>query len=267
MRTAVAWLFVPGSRPERFAKAAAAGADVVIVDLEDAVPAADKAAARENLRAAWPIGPNVAVRINARSTEEFDDDVALCREIAPAAVVLPKTESAADVEATAEDTGCAVLGLIESARGFVNLGEICAAPGLARLMFGSIDLALDLGVTADAALDASRSDLVRWSAACGLPAPIDGVTPSINDTEAIDRDSRRAKEWGFGGKLCIHPAQLPIVRRAMRPGDDEIAWARRVVEADEQAGGAAVSLDGAMIDRPVVERARRLLRAAGLGPL
>ncbi|MGP4021006.1 HpcH/HpaI aldolase/citrate lyase family protein [Saccharopolyspora sp. 5N708] len=262
MRTAVTWLFVPGSRPDRFAKAIAAGADVVIVDLEDAVPAAAKAAARENLRAAWPIGPKVAVRINAPGTAEFDDDVALCREIGPAAVVLPKTESAADVTAAAEGTGCQVLGLIESARGFVNLGEICAAAGLVRLMFGSIDLALDLGVTADAALDTSRSDLVRWSAASGLPAPVDGVTPSINDTETIDRETRRAKEWGFGGKLCIHPAQLPVVRGAMRPGDAELRWARRVVEAAEQAHGAAVSVDGAMIDRPVVERARRLLRAA-----
>ncbi|MGW1677952.1 HpcH/HpaI aldolase/citrate lyase family protein [Saccharopolyspora sp. NPDC002376] len=262
MRDAVTWLFVPGSRPERFAKAAGAGADAVIVDLEDAVPAEAKAAARENLRGAWPIGSSVAVRINARSSPEFDADVALCRELSPAAVMLPKTESAQEIQVTADGTCRPVLGLVETARGFVNLGEICAASGLARLVFGSIDLALDLGVTADAALDSSRSDLVRWSAACGLPAPLDGVTPSINDTEAIERDSRRAKEWGFGGKLCIHPAQLPVVRDAMRPSPEEVAWSRRVVEADEQARGAAVSLDGAMIDRPVVERARRLLRAA-----
>ncbi|QIZ36271.1 CoA ester lyase [Saccharopolyspora sp. ASAGF58] len=262
MQNAVTWLFVPGSRPERFAKAAGAGADVVIVDLEDAVPADAKAAARKNLRSAWPIGSSVAVRINGRSSPEFDDDVALCRKLGPAAVVLPKTESAQDVAVTAEATGSPVLGLVETARGFINLGEICTAPGLVRLVFGSIDLALDLGVTVDAALDTSRSDLVRWSAACGLPAPLDGVTPSINDTEAVERDSRRAKDWGFGGKLCIHPAQLPVVRDAMRPSPEELAWARRVVEADEQALGAAVSLDGAMIDRPVVERARRLLRAA-----
>ncbi|TDD49635.1 HpcH/HpaI aldolase/citrate lyase family protein [Saccharopolyspora elongata] len=262
MENAVTWLFVPGSRPERFTKAVGAGADAVIVDLEDAVPADAKASARENLRAAWPIGSGVAVRINARSSPEFDADVQLCRELGPDAVVLPKTESAEDVRVTAEATGRPVLGLVETARGFVNLGEICAAPGLTRLVFGSIDLALDLGVTADAALDASRADLVRWSAASGLPAPVDGVTPSISDTDAVERDSRRAKEWGFGGKLCIHPAQLPIVREAMRPSAEEIAWARRVVDADEQANGAAVSLDGAMIDRPVVERARRLLRAA-----
>lgn len=262
MRNAVTWLFVPGSRPERFAKAAGAGADVIIVDLEDAVPADAKAAARENLRSAWPIGSSVAVRINGRSSPEFDDDVALCRELGPVGVVLPKTESAQDVEETAEATRSPVLGLVETARGFVNLGEICAAPGLARLVFGSIDLALDLGVAADAALDTSRSDLVRWSAACGLPAPLDGVSPSINDAAAVERDSRRAKEWGFGGKLCIHPAQLPVVRDAMRPSTEEVRWARRVIEADEQALGAAVSLDGMMIDRPVVERARRLLRAA-----
>ncbi|WP_027944390.1 HpcH/HpaI aldolase/citrate lyase family protein [Amycolatopsis taiwanensis] len=262
MKSGLTWLFVPGSRPERFAKAVAAGADVVVVDLEDAVPPEGKAAARENLRAAWPIGPDVVVRINAHNSPEFDADLVLCRDLGPAAVMLPKTESAQDVQAVADGTGCPVLGLVETARGFVNLGEICTAPGLARLVFGSIDLALDLGTTADAALDASRSDLVRWSAACGLPAPLDGVTPSIDDVAAIDRDARRAKAWGFGGKLCIHPAQLAVVRDAMRPSAEEVAWARRVIEADEQAQGAAVSLDGAMIDRPVVERARRLLQAA-----
>jgi citrate lyase subunit beta/citryl-CoA lyase len=262
MLDAVTWLFVPATRPDRFVKAAGAGADVVIVDLEDAVPAASKAGARENLRANWPFGPDVAVRINARTSPEHDADVALCRELGPAAVVLPKTECAEDVTTTACRAGCPVVALVETARGLLGLGEICSAEGVARLAFGSIDLALDLGITADAALDHARSDLVRWSVASGLPAPIDGVTPTITDTAVAAREARRAKEWGFGGKLCIHPAQLPVVGAAMRPRSEEIAWARRVVEADERAGGAAVSLDGAMIDRPVVERARRLLGSA-----
>ncbi|MDI5979159.1 HpcH/HpaI aldolase/citrate lyase family protein [Amycolatopsis magusensis] len=261
LATAVSWLFVPATRPERFAKAASGGADVVIIDLEDAVAPADKATARVALREHWPVESPVpvVVRVNAIGTPEATEDLAACRALAPAAVVLPKAESAEDVRTTAEAAGVAVLPLIESARGLVNLAGIVAAGPVVRLLFGSIDLGLDLGVTADAALDPSRSDLVRWSVVGSLPAPVDGVSTAIRDTDAVRRDGARAKAWGFGGKLCIHPVQVPLVHAAFAPPEAEVDWARRVLAADR---GGAAAVDGEMIDRPVVERARRILREA-----
>ncbi|MET8472401.1 CoA ester lyase [Streptomyces sp. NPDC006422] len=264
LATAVTWLFVPATRPDRFAKAAASGADAVIVDLEDAVAAGEKAAARERLRAAWPEGVDVpiAVRINGPHTPEYADDLAACRALSPAAVVLPKTESAAQVRDAAEGSGgIPVLPLVETARGLVHLDRITAEPACARLLFGSIDLALDLGVSDDRALDAARSDLVRWSVANGLPAPVDGVTTAVRDEDAVTRDAARGRAWGFGGKLCIHPAQLPYVRRAFAPSEQEADWARRVLAAGHDG---AATVDGEMIDRPVVEKARRILSRADL---
>lgn len=262
LAAAVTWLFVPASRPDRFPKALASGAEAVVVDLEDAVAAPDKARARENLREHRPeaAGTPVVVRVNARNGPEHAADMAACRAQPPAAVVLPKTESVDDVAAVREAGGLPVLPLIETARGLVNLPGIAAAPGVARLLFGSVDLALDLSVTDDAALDSARSDLVRWSAACGLPQPVDGVSTAVRDAEAVARAARRSSAWGFGGKLCVHPAQLAPVRAAFAPGDEELRWAARVLAA-APAGSAAV-VDGEMIDRPVVERARRLLQRA-----
>ncbi|GAA2098552.1 CoA ester lyase [Streptomyces albiaxialis] len=263
LRTAVSWLFVPASRPERFAKAVGSGAQAVVIDLEDAVsPDGDgKARARAALRDAWPgaAGVPVVVRVNGARTPEHTADLAACRALAPAAVVLPKAESAEQVRAAAEASGVPVLPLIESARGLVRLAEITAGPSCVRLLFGGVDLALDLGVSDDAALDASRADLVRWSAAAGLPAPVDGVSTALRDTAAVTREAARAKGWGFGGKLCVHPAQIPPVHAAFAPGEDEVRWARRVLAVGQD--GAAVA-DGEMIDRPVVERARRIVREA-----
>jgi citrate lyase subunit beta/citryl-CoA lyase len=262
LATAVSWLFVPASHPERFAKAARSGADVVVIDLEDSVAADAKTAARANLLSAWPDDAKitVVVRINATHTAEIADDLAACRELSPAAVVLPKAETARDVRAAAEASGAPVLPLIESARGLVNLPDIAASPPAVRLLFGSIDLALDLGVTDDGALDPSRSDIVRWSAACALPSPVDGVSTAIRDTGIVTRDAVRAKGWGFGAKLCIHPVQVPLVHAAFAPDDAELRWARRVLAVVHDG---AATVDGEMIDRPVVERARRIVRQAG----
>ncbi|MFC4000114.1 HpcH/HpaI aldolase/citrate lyase family protein [Prauserella oleivorans] len=261
LSTAVSWLFVPASRPERFAKACASGADVVVIDLEDAVAADAKTEARATLLRDWPTdaGVPVVVRVNGVRTAESAADLAACSELAPAAVVLPKAESAEDVHTAAEASGVPVLPLVESARGLVGLAGIAAADGVVRLLFGSVDLALDLGVTDDAALDTARADLVRWSAACGLPQPVDGVSTAIRDAGTVTRESRRAKAWGFGGKLCIHPSQVRLVHAAFAPGEEELAWARKVL-AVESDGAAMV--DGEMIDRPVVERARRIVREA-----
>ncbi|WP_017573169.1 HpcH/HpaI aldolase/citrate lyase family protein [Nocardiopsis halotolerans] len=269
LTAAVTWLFVPASRPDRFTKAVRSGADAVIIDLEDAVPAGGKDAARDALRAGWPGAadarsspggaPAVAVRVNARTTAEFAADARLCRELAPDAVVLPKAESGDDVRAAAEASGALVLPLIESARGLVGLSHVASRPETVRLLFGGIDLALDLGTADDAALDTSRSDLVRWSAACSLPPPVDGVTTDVRDGTAAARHAARARRWGFGGKLCVHPAQVGPVETAFAPDAAELEWAREVLAA---GGEGASRRGGEMIDRPVVERARRLLRRA-----
>lgn len=261
LATAVSWLFVPASRPDRFAKAGRSGAHAVVIDLEDGVAADGKAEARANVREAWPGDPGVpvVVRVNGSRTAEIAEDLAVCRAVSPAAVVLPKAETAADVRAAAEASGAGVLPLIESARGLVNLPGIAASPACLRLLFGSVDLALELGVSDDAALGPSRSDLVRWSAVSGLPAPVDGISTAIRDTAAVTRGAVAAKGWGFGGKLCIHPAQVPLVHAAFAPGDDEVRWARRVLSSGHEGAAAA---DGEMIDRPIVERARRIVREA-----
>jgi citrate lyase subunit beta/citryl-CoA lyase len=252
------YLFVPADRPERIAKALASGADAVIVDLEDAVAPAAKDAAREALRG-WlaQADRRVVVRINGVDTPWFDGDRALCRDAGVAAVMLPKAERAGDLAFE----GKPVLPLIETAVGIDALREIASAPGVERLVFGSIDFQLDLGIAGDGEeLLLFRSQLVLASRLAGLAPPVDGVSPAIDDTAALQADALRARRLGFGAKLCIHPRQVDVVNRALGPSDEELAWARRVLEASEKAGGAAVAVDSRMVDRPVILRAQALLR-------
>lgn len=254
------YLFVPANLPERFEKAWSAGADAVIVDLEDAVPAAGKAAARAAL-AAWltPARP-VVVRINGAGTEWFAADLALCGAPGVAAVVLSKAEQGADVARVAAAGARAVLPLIESAAGFGSLDAIARAPGVQRLLFGAIDFQLDLDIRGEREeLLYFRSQLVLASRLAGIAAPVDGVTVALGDDAQLAGDAMHARRMGFGGKLRIHPKQLGEVHRCFRPGGEELAWARRVVAAAAQSEGAAVALDGQMIDRPVILRARRIL--------
>lgn len=257
-------LFVPADRPERFAKAFAAGADAVLVDLEDAVAPSDKVFARTGLKEALSgmQGPvPVMVRINGVDTPWHEDDLAAIAGLGIDAVMLSKAESAHDVTAVAEGTGLPVFALVESAQGLRDVFEIAGAAR--RIAFGSIDFAADLamGHTRDALLYA-RSLIVHASRVAGIPAPIDGVTRAISDEAAIVADCVHAAELGFSGKLLIHPAQIDPARRGFRPADAEIGWARRVLAAAD--GGAAVAVDGAMVDAPVLLRARQVLRKAGL---
>jgi len=258
------YLFVPGTRPERFAKALAAGAHAVIIDLEDAVAPADKETARAAVAAALPLPQPVLVRVNAAGTPWFDDDLRLCRRAGIDGIVLPKAEDPAVVERIRAVVGpqAAIYPLIETAQGLWNALAIARATGVTRLLFGSIDFQVDLGV-ADDELTHYRSQLVLISRVAELPAPVDGVTTAIDDAAALARDVARARALGFGGKLCIHPRQVGPVNAAFRPGADEIAWAQRVVAADAAAGGAAVAVDGRMVDRPVLLKARRILASAG----
>lgn len=250
-------LFVPGDRPERFDKACASGADAVIVDLEDAVAPAAKARARDAIAHWLTPERHVWLRVNAVGTSWFDDDLALARHRGIAGVVLPKAERVDDLHRL---DGLAVIALIESARGIVNAEAIAAAAGVQRLAFGSIDFQADLGIPGEGdALLAFRSRLVLASRLANLPPPIDGVTVAIDDAARLSADTQRARELGFGGKLCIHPKQVPIVQNGFAPTAAEVAWAERVLAAAEAAGGAAVAVDGAMVDRPVLLRARAIV--------
>jgi citrate lyase subunit beta / citryl-CoA lyase len=270
--TARSYLFVPATRPDRYERALASGADAVIVDLEDAVAAPDKAAARDALRA-WlagraPAAPGVIVRVNAAGTRWHDDDLALCMRPGVAGVLVPKAESADALHAlAAQRSGLQVIALIESARGLANARAIGNTSGVTRLAFGSIDLALDLGLRGASEDDLAphRAELVLASRLSGLPAPIDGVTASIDDVALLRNDVQRARRLGFGAKLCIHPKQLASVHEGLAPSEAEQAWARRIVAAAGAAGGAAVAVDGAMVDRPVLQRAQSILDEAQRG--
>jgi citrate lyase subunit beta/citryl-CoA lyase len=259
------YLFVPGNRPERFAKASVAGAHAVIIDLEDAVPPAEKTAARAAI-AAWlnPEQP-VMIRINSPETDWFRDDVELCSGAGIAGVMLPKAERTEDITYIAERirADLPILPLIETAQGFWNADTIAQTKPVQRLVFGSIDFQLDLGVTGEnEELLYFRSQLVLVSRVAGIQAPVDGVSTAIDDPESLRVDTLRAKRLGFGGKLCIHPKQIVHVNECFRPSPDEVAWAKRVVQAAAAARGAAVAVDGKMVDRPVILRAQEILSEA-----
>jgi citrate lyase subunit beta/citryl-CoA lyase len=260
-------LFVPGSRPERFDKALAAGASVVIIDLEDAVAPPDKDAARAAL-AAW-LRPDhaVIVRINSVDTAWFEQDLALCGMPGVAAVMVPKAERADTLAAVTAAGARALLPLVESAAGLAGLAALAGAPGVLRLAFGTIDLQVDLGLkdATEDELGPFRLQLVLASRLAGIAAPVDGVSVAIDDEDRLRADVQRARRLGFGGKLCIHPKQVGAVNRGLAPGEAELDWARRVLAAAVASGGAAVAVDGKMVDKPVLLRAEALLREAGAG--
>jgi len=257
-------LFVPGDRPERFDKAIASGADVVILDLEDAVAPPAKRNARlavgDWLDAARP----VVVRINAADSEWFDADFDMCRHPGVIAIMLPKAHAGRLLSRVAAER--ATIALVESAQGILGMAAIAATPGVARLAFGAIDLALDIDTSApDAAFDPFRLQMAVASRAAGLAGPIDGVTRDFRDPAIVAAEVRHARMLGMTGKMCIHPAQVAPTHAALQPTPEELVRAEAIVAADAAAAGAAVQLDGQMIDRPVVERAIRMLQVNRAG--
>lgn len=259
-------LFVPGHRPDRFDRAAASGADLVVVDLEDAVAPERKAEARDSVRQWLRNGHQAVVRINATGTQWHDDDVAMAAGCA-AAVMLPKAEAAADLAALAgrlpEDTP--LIPLVESALGVARAVELCGVPAVVRPAFGSVDLAAQLGVDHQShdALRYARSALVLAAAAAGCAAPIDGVSTAVGDERPLRADAAHAIELGFTGKLGIHPQQVGVINEAFLPTESELAWARQILSL---AGDGAVTVrDGQMIDRPVWLRAQAVLARAAEG--
>lgn len=264
-------LFVPGNRPERFQKALLSGADGVVLDLEDSVPAGEKPVARNSIAAAWQNAAAAAVplvvRINGLGTDASADDlICLARLSPPAGVMVAKAESARQIHAVSEALPrWDILPLIESAAGLLALPEIARVPGVLRLVVGHIDFMADTGIRCsddERELDALRFSVALQTRANRLAPAIDGVTAAIDDVARLQCDTRRTLNFGFAGKLCIHPRQVPVVHAAMTPSEAELEWARRVLAADQACGGAAVQLDGRMVDLPVVLQARTtLLRA------
>ena len=271
--SAITALFVPGDRPERFAKAAAAGAGVVIIDLEDAVaPAAKSAALAAAVEAVAPDGGGASVRalvrVNPQGSGHYDADITLLLSAARTpgsgllGIMVPKAEDPGALRQLRTDMPkhLALLPLVESALGVVNAVELARVPGVTRLAFGAIDFALDIDADGgDRFLDYARSQLVLASRAAGIAAPLDSPSTDIKDTARVGDSARLARNFGFGGKLCIHPAQLAPAKGAFAPTEADVEWALSVIGAE----GGAAQVDGRMIDRPVTERAKRILQRAG----
>jgi len=266
------FLFVPGTRPERFQKALDSGADAVILDLEDAVPVAEKELARNAIRSAWPSFSKeqkgrLVIRSNSPGSQFYSADLILAQELDITSILIPKSESLDQMNGAALLLpNTAIIPMIETALGLDHLREIANSNQVIRLALGNIDLQVDLGMACDAdetELQTARFQIVLASRLAAIAPPIDGVTQSTDNIEQITHDAKRAKRMGFGAKLCIHPKQLAIVQAAFMPSQEDLVWAKRVIEADKASKGGAVKLDGRMIDRPVVVLAQRTLALAG----
>ncbi|MFD1930201.1 HpcH/HpaI aldolase/citrate lyase family protein [Nonomuraea mangrovi] len=257
------WLYVPGDRPERFDKAVASGADVVIVDLEDAVAPARKDEARRNVVDYLGAGrAAVHVRVNDPATEAGRRDLRALAGSPPAALRVPKVESVATLDLV--DLDVPIHALLESAAGVVNAAAIAAHPRVAGVALGEQDLTAELSITDEAALDHLRLQVVLAAAAAGLPPVPMSVYADIGDEAGLLASTRRGRGLGLFGRAAIHPRQLPVIREAFTPTPEEVARAREIAEAAERAGdvGAVALPDGRFVDAPVLARARRTLALA-----
>jgi len=275
------FLFVPGDRPERIAKALNAKTDAVIIDLEDAVRAENKSAARAGMIA--PImenrsatGPLALIRTNEVTSVEFAADFKVALHLKVDAIVLPKFSpgtSAAEADQIISklekeykvNEMTPVIGLIESTAGVLNLLNSSKIPDrVKRLAFGAADLYADLGVTYQATgpnTDLAMAALVLASANSKLGAPIDSPHFEVADLQGLQERSLFANKIGFGGKLCIHPDQLATVAKCFQASSDEKDWAVRVIERwnDRDQKSGAILLDGSLVDEAMVKRAKQIL--------
>ncbi len=287
-------LFAPANEPRKTGHLAASGADAVVLDLEDAVAddqkVAARGAARDALsalraarRSAGGAGPLACVRVNAFDTGLTIGDLQAMACADLDLIVLPKAETARDVQradailAAAEaDAGLPpgrirLLALVETCAGIARAAEICAAGGrLAAIGFGSGDLGKDIGIPTirgdlSAAIAYGRAKLVYDARAAGLPRPIDGPHLAVRDLAGLETDCLAGLALGHGGKVCIHPAQVPVANRIFAPDPDEVEFARQVVAdfaAAEARGAAAITVGGVFIDYPIVLKAKAILALA-----
>jgi citrate lyase beta subunit len=268
-------LFVPADKPERLTRAWSLDPDVVIADLEDAISPQSKASARVTLSEHMAVAghPRAAlwIRINALDTEDAAADLELVsRWPGIAAVLVPKARAAALAET---QISVPIVALVETAAGVLEAQDVAASPQVSQLMLGTLDLAADLDVEVSPLADLfryARVQLALASAARGLPGPIDGVWAGITDPDGMRAEAQVALAAGFTGKACIHPDQIAIAHAVFTPSPETITHARRLVMSADAAtrdGIGVISVDGRMVDRPVVERARRLIAASDVAAL
>jgi citrate lyase subunit beta / citryl-CoA lyase len=248
-------LYVPGDRPDRFTKAVATGADLVILDLEDAVAPDRKAFARDAV-AAWlstaAVGCVLQVRIGGRA------DLPALSHLTGFEVRVPKVESRFLLdEVAAALPGIPLTALVESATGVEHAAEIAAHPAVTRLALGESDLASELGSRAEAVLDHARVRLLYAARAAGLPAPMLSAYPSIPDLNGLRTDTERGKALGWIGRVAVHPSQLPVIADVFRPTEAEIQWAQEVLATGTT--GVNTLHNGEMVDPAMVGRARAIL--------
>jgi citrate lyase subunit beta/citryl-CoA lyase len=280
-------LFVPGNQPDRVDKAVNTAADVVIIDLEDAVPYLLKAETRPLVRKKLLQHKNrdIYVRVNGLDTEFFQEDLDELVVEGLACVIIPKIEhpehireanrllSEAEEKKGVPPGAISIIALIESAlgieRAFQIVSEKTEPNRLFTVAFGAADFALDMGIDITKTGDEISYPRVRLAVACraaGISPPLD--TPfmiDLKDIEALEADAKRAKQFGFQGKLCIHPNQVEVCNKIFSPTKEEIEYAKRVVQAFKEAetrGTAAIQVDGKFVDYPVMERSKRILRIA-----
>lgn len=291
MEHAKTYLFVPGNAPHRFQHAVSCGADAVIFDLEDAVHPDEKNQARENI-IQWDkndtpvseINCKKYIRLNKFGSQEFNQDVEFLNKlnnkeklrnnvlsknkIVTWEIVLPKIESAEMLNEAREMINrnrlenVNIIAIIETARGLHNAEEICAA-GVERVAFGSLDFSLD--IHCDQSLHAllyARSRIVVASRLADLPPPIDCVNPDFTHHDRVLADALHARSLGFSAKLCIHPSQIDAVQQAFATDRSKIDWAKQVLKAAEHS--YAFQINGEMVDLPVIEQARQLLRTKNI---
>ena len=279
------FLFTPGNHSRRVEKVFQTDADAVILDLEDAVAIAEKEATRELVVDAFASRLDSSclryVRINSLDTPYAEEDIAVCVGSWLQGVVLPKVESSDQMRAVDElitqaETkagliagGIDLLPIIETARGVEFANEIAqAVPRVSRLAFGGGDYTLDLDYqwTADEEVLAyARARLSHASRVANIAPPIDTVVLQIKDSDRFRASSERGRKFGFGGKLCIHPDQVPLANAVFTPTAEEIAHARAVVaafETAEEQGSASIQLDGYFIDYPIVYKSQRIIELA-----
>jgi len=280
-----AWLFAPAQAERKAHGALASDADVVVLDLEDAVPEAEKPAARGALAAlgGMPRRGALMVRVNAAGTPHCLRDIEAAVAAGVDGIMLPKAQTAEELGSvcwalsqfeTALDRAVRIelVPLIETARGVSDLGQVRLGSRVRQAAFGSVDYALDLGLSGkagDEAVTYAQFAMVLGSRRAGLLPPIDGVTLGARDAVATSRDAARARELGFGGKLAIHPAQILPIQQSFWPTQEEVTWAQEVIEASEATpgqGSGVFLVRDKLVDRPVLLQARRVLERVGALP-